>query len=314
MKKLILSTALLLSAIGTQPLFAKDAAQCQTVKFSDVGWTDITSTTATAKIILDALGYKTDIKVLSVPVTFASLADNNIDVFLGNWMPAQRPQIQPFLDKGTVDRLQLNLDGAKYTLGTNKAGADAGIKDFADIQKFRKELDGKIYGIEPGNDGNQHVQKMIDDNTFGLKDFTLVASSEQGMLSQVQRAKNAGKMIVFLAWAPHPMNNNFNITYLTGGDKIFGPNFGGAQVFTVTRKGYSEACPNVGQLLKNMVFSLPMENTIMGKILDSGEDPAKAAKEWIVAHPEDLDKWLAGVKTFDDSSDGLSAVKSALGI
>lgn len=44
-------------------------ADCETVTFSDVGWTDITATTAATTVVLEALGYDTDIKVLSVPVT-----------------------------------------------------------------------------------------------------------------------------------------------------------------------------------------------------------------------------------------------------
>ena len=50
------------------------SAACEQVTFSDVGWTDITATTAVSSVILDALGYETDIKLLSVPVTYASLA------------------------------------------------------------------------------------------------------------------------------------------------------------------------------------------------------------------------------------------------
>ena len=63
------------------------SAACEQVTFSDVGWTDIAATTAVSSVILDALGYETDIKLLSVPVTYASLAKGDIDVFLGNWMP-----------------------------------------------------------------------------------------------------------------------------------------------------------------------------------------------------------------------------------
>ena len=60
------------------------SAACERVRFSDVGWTDITATTAVSSVILDALGYETDTKLLSVPVTYASLAKGDIDVFLGN--------------------------------------------------------------------------------------------------------------------------------------------------------------------------------------------------------------------------------------
>jgi glycine betaine/proline transport system substrate-binding protein len=155
---------------------------------------------------------------------------------------------------------------------------------------------------------------MIDKNTFGMKDMELVESSEQGMLAQVARAEKEGKPVVFLGWAPHPMNENFKMTYLTGGDDTFGPNFGGAEVYTNVRTGYFDECPNVGALIKNLKFSLQMENELMGKILNDGEEPEKAASEWLKANPSVLDAWLAGVKTRDGSGDGLAAVKSGLGL
>ena len=63
------------------------SAACEQVTFSDVGWTDITATTAVSSVILDTLETETDLKLMSVPVTYASLAKGDIDVFLGNWMP-----------------------------------------------------------------------------------------------------------------------------------------------------------------------------------------------------------------------------------
>ena len=82
---------------------------------------------------------------------------------------------------------------------------------------------------------------------------------------------------MFLGWEPHPMNTNFDLAYLSGGDEVFGPNYGGATVYTNVRAGYLEECPNVGQLLKNLKFTLAMENEIMGAILNDGEEPEAAA-------------------------------------
>ncbi len=289
------------------------AAGCDKVTFSDVGWTDITATTAATTTVLQALGYDTDIKILSVPVTYEAMAKGDVDVFLGNWMPTMESNIAPYRDAGTVDTVRANLEGAKYTLAVNKAAADLGIKDFADIAKHRDALDGKIYGIEPGNDGNRLIMEMIDKDAFGLKGFKVVESSEQGMLAQVARADKKGEPIVFLGWEPHPMNANFDMSYLTGGDDWFGPDFGGATVYTNTRAGYVKECPNVGKLLENLVFTLPMENEIMGAILNDGEDPAKAATAWMKAHPDVPLGWVAGVTT-KDGGDGAAAVKAALGL
>jgi len=292
---------------------ATDPAACRDVTFADVGWTDITATTAATSVVLDGLGYKPEAELLAVPVTYASLKNGDIDIFLGNWMPTMEGDLAKYRDEGSVEVLGANLKGAKYTLAVPKYTADAGIKDFADIAKMKDELDGKIYGIEPGNDGNRLIQDMIDQDAFGLKGFEVVESSEAGMLTQVARSEKRKEHIVFLGWAPHPMNNNHELVYLSGGDDFFGPDFGGATVFTNVRKGYTAACPNVGKLLANLKFTLPMEGAIMGAILDDEQDPKDAATAWLKANPGVLDGWLAGVSTLE-GKEGLPAVKAHLGL
>ncbi|MBA1243032.1 choline ABC transporter substrate-binding protein [Pseudomonas japonica] len=308
--------SLLLAAALCLPVaaHAADPAQCSTVNFSDVGWTDITVTTAVTSAVLQSLGYKTKTTMISVPVTYKSLADGkNMDVFLGNWMPTMENDIKAYREAGTVETLRANLENAKYTLAVPQDLWDAGLKDFADLPKFKDKLDGKIYGIEPGNDGNRLIQSMIDKNAFGLKDagFKMVESSEAGMLAQVDRAEKRHTGIVFLGWEPHPMNTRFKIKYLTGGDDYFGPNFGQATIYTNTRKGYAEQCPNVGQLLKNLSFTLNMESGLMGNVLDDKMKPDAAAKAWLKKNPQVLDTWLAGVTTLDGKP-GLEAAKAKL--
>lgn len=292
---------------------AADPDSCQAVRFSDVGWTDITATTAATSVALTGLGYDPSATVLSVPVTYVSLKNKDIDVFLGNWMPTMAADIEPYHADGSVETIAMNLTGAKYTLAVNRHAADMGVSDFADIAKIRDAVDGKFYGIEPGNDGNRLIQDMIDSDAFGLGGFEVVESSEQGMLAQVQRADRRNEPVVFLGWEPHPMNANFDLTYLSGGDDFFGPNYGGAEVFTNVRAGYTSECPNLGKFLINLEFSLAMENEIMGAILDGGEEPEAAATAWLRANPDVLTGWLDGVETLDGSP-GLPAVRAHLGL
>jgi len=310
--KTTLAAAASVLVLATGAMAAEPEA-CGTVRFSDVGWTDITATTATASVLLKALGYETDVKVLSVPVTYSSLKNKDIDVFLGNWMPTQEADVRPYLDDKSVESFGPNLVGAKYTLATNAKGAELGIKDFKDIAKQKDALEGKIYGIEPGNDGNRLILGMVEKNTFDLGGFEVVESSEQGMLAQVARADKAGQPVVFLGWEPHPMNSNFKLTYLSGGDDVFGPNFGGAEVYTNVRAGFTQECPNVGAFIKNLKFSLSMENEIMGGILNDGDEPEDAATKWLKANGAAVEPWLAGVTT-KDGKPGLEAVKSELGL
>jgi glycine betaine/proline transport system substrate-binding protein len=298
----------------TQQALAGDPAACKTVKFSDVGWTDITATTAITTEILKGLGYTPKIDVLSVPVTYTSMKNKDIDVFLGNWEPSMENDRKPYVEDKSVVVVGANLpEGAKYTLAVPQYTYEKGLKDFGDIQKFKDSLKGKIYGIEPGNDGNRLVLDLIKGDKFNLKDFQLVESSEQGMLAQVQRATDRKEDIVFLGWAPHPMNVNFKIQYLSGGDDSFGPNFGGAIVYTNERAGFAADCPNAAKLVANMKFTVDIENVVMNKILTDGEDGPKAAADWLKANPGALDAWLDGVTTFDGQP-GLPAVKKSLGL
>ncbi len=306
-----MKTRTLMLAAATALSFNVQANQCETVRFSDVGWTDITATTAIASELLKGMGYQTKTHLLSVPVTYKSIENGEIDVFLGNWMPTMEGDIAPYREAGTVETIHKNLDGAKYTLAVPKYVYEAGVKSFADLIKFADKFDNRIYGIEPGNDGNRLIQDMIDQNAFGLQGFEVVESSEAGMLSQVKRSTRRNKWIVFLGWEPHPMNSNFELAYLEGGDAFFGPNLGGASVHTNVRKGYASECPNVGKLLTNLTFTLQAENEVMGAILDEGQKPAAAAQAWLQKNPAVLNDWLEDVKTLSGDS-ALPAVKAYL--
>lgn len=292
---------------------AAEPESCKTVRFADVGWTDITATTGTASRVLSALGYTPKSEVLSVPVTYTAMKNKSIDVFLGNWMPTMEADRKPYVDDKSIDVVGVNLDGAKYTLAVLEPTYNAGLKTFADIKKFKDKLKGKIVGIEPGNDGNRLILDMIKDDKFGLKGFELVESSEQGMVAEVERASKRKEDVIFLGWEPHPMNTKFKMRYLEGGDDVFGPNLGGATIYTNTRAGYTAECPNVGQFIKNLKFSLIQENETMGYILDGGLDGEKAGEKWLKAHPAALEGWLKGVTTFDGKP-GLPAVKKSLGL
>jgi glycine betaine/proline transport system substrate-binding protein len=288
---------------------AADPAVCRDVRFADVGWTDIAATTGLASTIFEGLGYRPTKTIASVPITFAGIKSKQIDVFLGYWAPTMDPIITPFVKAGTIKVLATpNLSGAKYTLAVPDYVYNGGLKNFADIQKYADKLNGKLYGIEPGNDGNALIKKMIDANQFGLGKFRLVESSEAGMLVEVNRAIREKQWIVFLGWEPHPMNVQMKIDYLAGGDAVFGPNYGEAKVFTATPPDYAARCPNAAKLVSNLQFTTAIENHVMVPIMDK-TDANQAALGWLKQNPQVLDQWLAGVTTIDGKP-GLPAVKS----
>lgn len=310
-KMTISMACLAATAMTAVPAFAADAPSCAAVRMVDLGWTDIALTNTTAEVILTALGYAPTQTLLGLDVGYISLKENNMDVFQGNWQPVQDVQYKGFFDDGSVEVLGVNLEGAKFTLAVPKYVADAGVKSYADLAAHTAEFDGKIYGIEPGS--NQPLLDMIAADRHGLGKWEVVESSEAGMLTQVERAVGKQEWVAFLGWEPHPMNLNFDLVYLDGGDLEYGPDFGGATVRTISRKGYAADCPNAAKFFSNLVFDLDYENFGMQKIMGDGMTAEDAAMAMIAADPAKLDAWLDGIITLSGEP-GLPAVKTALGL
>ncbi|SDT30717.1 choline ABC transporter substrate-binding protein [Pseudomonas oryzae] len=293
---------LLLATLASAPLAqAADPAACDVVRFSEVGWTDLIVTNTVARLLFDELGYRTEIRRLSAPETYRALNDGQVDAFLGNWMPSSTADIQPYLDKGSIEMLAANLEGAKYTLAVTREAWEGGVKSFADLARHKERFKGEIVGLEPGNNGNELVKKMIAENAFGLAEFRLLEAGESRMMASVRHAQALKQWRVFLGWAPHPMNDEIAMEYLAGGDQYFGPDYGGATVYTNTRAGYSAQCPNAARLLKNLRFSMGMVNQLMAAVLAGNTNPRREAKTWLQANPQARAQWLEGVTRRDGS-------------
>ena len=301
MKKLFTRCALILtgSALFSAGVMANDDASCKTVRMGVVNWTDVIATSGMADVLLNGLGYDSKQTSAVQQIIFAGIRDKRLDIFLGYWKPAMDNNIAPFLAANQVKVLDKpSLADAQATLAVPDYVAAAGLKTFADIAKFKDQLGGKIYGIEPGSGANTTIKTMIETNHFGLKDFKIVESGEAGMLAAVQRAVNRKEFVVFVGWTPHPMNINMKITYLTGSEDVYGPNEGAATVSTVTAPDYAERCPNVHRLLQNLTFTAADESRMMQPLLDH-KDAIESAKQWLKDHPQDQARWLEGVTTFD---------------
>jgi glycine betaine/proline transport system substrate-binding protein len=278
---------------------AAEPASCKSVRLGVVNWTDVIATSAMTQVLLDDLGYDVKQTSASQQIIFAGIRDQRLDMFLGYWNPLMTQTITPFVENKQVRVLnEPSLKDARATLAVPTYLANKGLKTFADIARFKKELGGKLYGIEPGSGANTQIKAMIAKNQFDLGGFQLVESSEAGMLSAVTRAVKRNEAIVFFGWAPHPMNVNQDMTYLTGSEDALGPDEGRATVWTVTAPDYASRCPNVDKLLGNLTFTAEDESRMMQPLLEH-KDAFDSARQWLKDHPQDRQRWLQGVTTFD---------------
>jgi glycine betaine/proline transport system substrate-binding protein len=299
MNRLISCCVLVLAGTALSIANAAEPASCKSVRLGVVNWTDVIATSAMTQVLLDDLGYDVKQTSASQQIIFAGIRDQRLDMFLGYWNPLMTQTITPFVENKQVRVLnEPSLKDARATLAVPTYLANKGLKTFADIARFKKDLGGKLYGIEPGSGANTQIKAMIAKNQFDLGGFQLVESSEAGMLSAVTRAVKRNEAIVFFGWAPHPMNVNQDMTYLTGSEDALGPDEGRATVWTVTAPDYASRCPNVDRLLGNLTFTAEDESRMMQPLLEH-KDAFDSARQWLKDHPQDRQRWLQGVTTFD---------------
>jgi glycine betaine/proline transport system substrate-binding protein len=311
MKYFSVAAAMTSVMIGMGIAHAAVPEKCKTIKIANIGWTDNKIQNSVFSALAENLGYNVETNLYSLEVTYAGLANNKIDVFLDNWTPSQNKITAPYEKNHQIDVIGPDLKHAKYTLVVPHYLYERGLKSYADIHKFAKQLHHKIYGIEPGNDGNEHILAMIKSNAFDLGDFHLVQSNEAGMLAEVARKYPHKKDIVFLGWEPEPMNIKFHLDYLPGGKNYFGPHEGEATIYINTRHNYANECPNVGKLLNQFQLTVEDENKMMYKVQVKHQEAPGVAAAWLRAHPDWVKKTLAGVTT-TSGKPGADAVMSKL--
>jgi glycine betaine/proline transport system substrate-binding protein len=300
MRKQLTGLAVMVSFLLTMVMGSKALASNE-VRFVYVPWTCVTVKTEVAEYILDTLGYDATSMMLSVPIAYQGLATGDADIFLGNWMPTMSGIANPHFESGKVTQMNPIMENAKYTLAVPRYAYEGGLRHFEDIARFADKLDHRIYGIEEGNDGNEVIEIMINENMFNLGDFDLIPSSETGMLSQVRSYARNEEWIVFLGWSPHWMNNVIDMEYLKGSDeRTFGENDGTATVYINIRSGFEQEQPNVIKFLENFKVPIDMINTAMTMLNeDNNLEELEAGLTWLRQNPEVYRGWMEGVTTVD---------------
>jgi glycine betaine/proline transport system substrate-binding protein len=281
----------------------------ETVNFGTVDWPEAVAKTNVASIIVDALGYQTEVQELGVPTVFQGLDTGDLDVFVEAWFPTMQTNFDEVQD---VESVTTNLEEATFSIAVNREACEAGVTSHEDLAEFadRFEEGGTptIYGLEPGNDGNQVVLDMIENDQYNLGDWKLVESSTNGMLSEVDRRLGDGEWVAWTGWEPHWMNNRYDMCLLEDPEEAWG---GQSHVETLVNNEFPEQFPELYTFFEQMVVTPEIQRELIDGIDNSGLSPEEFALQWLRENPEITDNWLAGIEA-TDGTDGAEALRSYL--
>ncbi len=289
---------------------AGTGSAAEKIRFGYVNWPGVTVKTQVAAQILDYLGYETEMRMLSVPVVFRGLASNDLDLFLGAWVPTMKSMVNKYLEEGSIVEITVNLNQTVYTLAVPAYAWEAGVKSHADLDQFGDKFNKKIIGIEPGNDGNQIVLDMIKNDTYGLGDWELIESSSEAMMVSVGSAIKKMEWVVWLGWSPHWMNLAYDIHYLDDPENVWGSE--PEVVKTMARSGLEKENPNIFKLFTQFKVTPEVQNSWINQYSREKQKPEAVAKEWIKNNLGIVDQWVYGVNSADGQR-ARDAIRKAIG-
>ena len=293
-----LTSTLLGGAMGALLLapFGLAQAEDDTVRFGTPQWPGATVKSEVARQLLDTLGYRTSLREASSSIILEGMASGDLDVNMALWRPSQSGMLDPRLAAGELVEVVKNIDGARFQLAVPEYVWDAGVHSMADLAEHAERFGRTFYGIETGNVGNELMQNAIDDGTYGLNDWRVAASSETGMMSQVESDIRNEQWVAFLGWEPHWMNVDFDIRYLEDPENLWGD---ASSVSTVVASDFAERHPNVIAFLDNMVVPIAVQDQWVYAYSREDQPLEAVAAPWIQSHPERVNTWLEGVTTAD---------------
>jgi glycine betaine/proline transport system substrate-binding protein len=264
-------------AMASSSLFAQ-AEEAAPIRIGWVNWSDTEIAVKLANTALqDHLKQPVKLVLADIGIQFQALANGNIDLIPMVWLPSTH---KSFYDKykDKLEDLGVLYEG-RIGMAVPTSIPISEVATVEDLNKpdVREKLGGKILTSEVGNGQYKLTEKAIKE--YKLDGYKMVASSESGMLSELDRNLKRDKWSLINAWSPHWMFSKWSLRYLDDPKQIFG---GAEQIHAVARKGFSAEHPDVALFFAN--FKIPQSDLekLMASARDSSAD--KVVAEYYAAN------------------------------
>lgn len=255
-----------------------------------VAWdSEIASTNVVKEVLESKLDYKVEMLQVDAGPMYVGVADGSADAMVAAWLPSTHGENYYEPNKDKLEDLGANLDGTKNGLVVPT------YMDATTIEDLNKEAVGKsvkytITGIEPGAGIMTQTENAVKE--YNLTKWNIQESSSAAMVKVLQDAYAKKEPIVITGWTPHWMFADMDLKYLEDPKKVYG---GSEQIHTLVRLGLKEDQPNAYRFLDQFEWTPADMEVVMGDIA-GGMSEDDAAKKWVAANEEKVNKWIAGIE------------------
>ncbi|MFJ2831048.1 ABC transporter permease/substrate binding protein [Streptomyces sp. NPDC087263] len=293
------------SAATSTAADGKDVGQGKKISIGYIPWDEGVASTFLWQEILEERGYEVETKQLDAGPLYTSLAQGDIDFETDSWLPTTHEQYWKKYGKDLDDL------GSWYGPTSLELSVPSYMKDInslADLKGKADEFGGKITGIE-SSAGMMSLLKTKVLKEYGLdKEYKVVDSSTPAMLAELKRAYAKKEPVVVTLWSPHWAYSDYDLKKLKDPKGAWGSGDG---VHTLSRKGFAQENPVVGDWLKNFKMTEQQLTSLESEINKAGQGKQQdAVRAWLKKNPGLVDK-LAPVKTTTASAETKRALDVA---
>ncbi|WP_435748653.1 glycine betaine ABC transporter substrate-binding protein [Microbacterium sp. PMB16] len=247
-------------------------------------WTDGLSTAYLLQDQLEKIGYDVELKTLTeAGPLYTGLAQGDVDLFPSAWPEVTHAEYMKTYGD-SIDDLGTYYDNARLTIAVPEYSDLETIDDLAGA-----DLDGKIYGIEPGAGLTAQTQKMLP--TYGLDgEYELVTSSTAAMLTELKSATEKKEDIAVTLWRPFWANDAFPVKDLEDPKGAMGEPEG---LHFLGTKGFADEFPEAADLIEQIVLDDEQYGSLEDLVVNEyGEGrEAEAVDAWLEENGDQFD-WV----------------------
>lgn len=279
----------------------KTTKTTEPIILAESNWPGIRAKNAISEYVLEKIGYQIESKSVADAVAHKSIASGDLDIHLGSWMPSLRETRKKIEDE--VDLVTTNMDQGLYTMAVPKYVWEAGVKSYADLDKYATKFNHKMYVGPTGWASEKTMSKAIKNDIYNLGDWETKNSTQGALMAQIKKSINKKDWILFIGWKPHWINYMFDLKYLKDPENLWeSPE---SRVDTLARQGLKKNRPQIYKFFTQFKIGAEPCNEWIYKIGREQKKPHQVAQTWVAENISTVEKWLTGVK----AKNGKPAIK-----
>ena len=299
------------SSSGTSSGSAVPDNSGTTITFAINPWVGSAANVAVAqKLLEDKLGYTVETKKIDEYAQFPAIAKGQIDATLEVWPSGHAEDYKKYIESGNgvVDGGELGVTGQigwwipTYMLTDHPELATwEGLKTNAEL--FKTAESGSAGQILDGAPSYVTFDQPIADN-LGLNLKVVYAGSEDAQLAALDAAYQKQGPILMYFWTPHWAQQKYDLTMIKLPDVTPACEQAAADdaskyacaypedaLYKAFNQDLATNAPAASALLTAMSWTNDDQN-IVGLGISNGDDPAKAAQDWIDQNPQVWQPWV----------------------